>query len=418
MYYNLYNSILERDSTLEKKIFEAILKYQMQDIYAGAVLAFSGGADSSALLHFLKDKCKNLVCVHVNHLIRGDEAMRDEEFAKMLPDNIRYIPVPMKRGMSLSAFKAMSTLKKIFKKEKFDLVQYSTPNASLYAAYAAKKAKVPVRLYCQWGLAYVGMKGIKRKIFKFIEKQVCSMSTWIEPDSHTNLAFAHSEGLYPEEKGSVIGEGSACGVDLQKFDIAKKADYRKAIREKYNIPDDAFVYVFVGRITRDKGINELLFAYRRIFEENKNAYLLFVGSEEHIEWLNADDYAWSKTCPRVIYAGRSNVVEQFLAASDCYLLPSYREGFGMGTVEAEAMGVPVIVTNINGPIDAMLPDVTGKAVPKEDAEALYMAMKTLPQEDLVKMGEAGYKFALENFEKEKFCALVLADRKRLMGIEE
>ncbi|MBQ8428310.1 MAG: glycosyltransferase [Clostridia bacterium] len=339
----------------------------------------------------------------------------DEEFAKLLPDNIRYIPVPMKRGMSLSAFKSMASLKKIFKKEKFDLVQYSTPNASFYTAIAAKKAKVPVRLYCQWGLAYVGMKGLKRKIFKFIEKQVCKMSTWIEPDSLTNLAFAHQEGLYPEEKGSVIGAGSACGVNLQKFDITKKEEYRKAIRAQYNIPEDAFVYIFVGRITKDKGIDELLYAFRKIHEEQANAYLLFVGSEENIEWLQQENYAWSKQTPRVIYAGRSNVVEQFLAASDCYLLPSYREGFGMGTVEAEAMGVPVIVTDIPGPIDAMLPDVTGKAVPKADAQALYQAMKELPKEDVEKMGQEGYRLAVEKFEQQRFCAQVLADRERLMS---
>ena len=121
---------------------------------------------------------------------------RDEDFEEILPKGIKYIPIPMKRGISLGGIKAMLEMRKIFRKERFDLIQYSTPNASLYAALAGKMAEIPVRLYCQWGLAYVGMEGIKRTIFKQIEKVVCSLSTWIEPDSNSNLRFAHAEKLY------------------------------------------------------------------------------------------------------------------------------------------------------------------------------------------------------------------------------
>lgn len=111
------------------------------------------------------------------------------------------------------------------------MVQYSTPNASLYAALAAKLAGVPVRLYCQWGMAYVGFHGIKRVIFKRIEKLVCTLSTWVEPDSFGNLKFSHAEGLYPENKGSVIWNGSASGVNLNKFDNSQKPVWRAEIRE-------------------------------------------------------------------------------------------------------------------------------------------------------------------------------------------
>jgi len=193
----------------------------------------------------------------------------DEDFASSLPKNIHFIPVPMKRGISIGGIKAMRQMRKIFKKEKFDLVQYSTPNASLYAAMAAKSAKVPVRLYCQWGIAYVGMGGIKRKIFKFVEKQVCKMSTRISPDSPSNLTFSQLEKLYTADKACVIGNGSACGVNLKKFDILKKEEYRKQIREKYKFPQDAYIYGFVGRITRDKGINELFSAFKRFTKKIK-----------------------------------------------------------------------------------------------------------------------------------------------------
>ena len=195
---------------------------------------------------------------------------KDEKFAEDLPTYIHYIPVEMERGISFRGIFACAEMWKIFRKNKFDLIQYSTPNASLYAAVAGWCARIPVRLYCQWGLAYVGFSGVKRKIFKCEEKLVCKLSTWIEPDSRGNLSFCHEEKLYPEKKGSVVHKGSASGVSLEKFDISKKKLYRSEIREQYKIPEKAFVYGFVGRITGDKGINELLAATKNILKSHKD----------------------------------------------------------------------------------------------------------------------------------------------------
>ena len=156
----------------------------------------------------------------------------NESFEKELPEYIHYIPVNMKRGISIGGLKSCIEMKKIFKENRFDMIQYSTPNASLYAAVAGTMAKIPVRLYCQWGLVYVGFEGIKRKIFKLEEKLVCHLSTWIEPDSMGNLEFCHAEKLYPINKGSVVNKGSASGVSLEKFNISKKQQYRREIRKK------------------------------------------------------------------------------------------------------------------------------------------------------------------------------------------
>lgn len=337
----------------------------------------------------------------------------DDEFEQMLPDYIHYYPVPMERGISVAGIKAMFEMKKIFKREKFDLIQYSTPNASLYASLAGFLAGIPVRLYCQWGMAFVGFTGLKRKIFKAEEKLVCRLSTWIEPDSYSNLNFAHEQGLYPQSKGSVIWNGSACGVDLEKFDISKKNQHRMTIREKYRIPSDAFVFGFVGRITRDKGVNELLEAFRAL---NDSCYLIMVGPEEVDTTINQDLYEWSLNSDRIIYTGYTNIVEQYLAAMDCYVLPSYREGFGMGVVEAEAMGVPVIVTKIPGPIDAMVDGKTGIAVEKKDVASLKKAMLRLRDnaEIVSQYGQNAVKLAKNSFEQSEFLKCVLEDRKSLI----
>ena len=338
----------------------------------------------------------------------------DQQFEEKLPDYIHYMPVKMERGINVDGIKAIAEMKRIFKREKFDLIQYSTPNASLYASLAGFLAGIPVRLYCQWGMVFVGFTGLKRKIFKAEEKLVCRLSTWIEPDSYSNLNFAHEQGLYPQSKGSVIWNGSACGVDLEKFDIKKKSQYRTNVREKYKIPSDAFVFGFVGRVTRDKGVNELLEAFKEL---NDSCYLIMVGRNEVDATINQDLYEWSIKSDRVMYTGYTNIVEQYLAAMDCYVLPSYREGFGMGVVEAEAMGLPVIVSNIPGPIDAMVDGETGIVVEKKDVPGLVHAMTGMRSnaERTVQYGKQAAKLAREGFEQQQFFEFLLHDRERLLG---
>lgn len=336
----------------------------------------------------------------------------DPEFSKYLPEYIHYHPIPMERGISLGGVKAMIEMAKFFKKERFDLVQFSTPNASLYASLAAKIAGIPVRLYCQWGLAYVGFQGLKRKIFKMEEKLVCALATHIEPDSPSNLKFAHQEGLYPERKGSVIWNGSAAGVNTDKFDVTKKEQYRSIIRNKYQIPADAFVFIFVGRITRDKGVNELFQAYSQI----DNAWLMMVGWNEIDQTVNQELYQKMQKCDRVVFTGYTSEVEKYLASADCYVLPSYREGFGMGVIEAEAMGLPVIVTNIPGPTDAMVDGETGVVIPKADSSSLCDAMKMMigNQRASKEMGIMGIKYSVGCFEQGKLFSYILQDRQNLL----
>ena len=301
----------------------------------------------------------------------------DDNFEAILPDYIKYVPVPMKRGISFSGIKALFEMFKIFRAEKFDMVQYSTPNASCYASIAAKFARVPIRLYCQWGIVYVGFTGMKRKIFKLIEKTVCSLSTWVEPDSFGNLKFSYEQGLYKDDKSSVVWNGSASGVNLQKFDIKHKEQWRSEIRKKFGISKDTFVMGFVGRITRDKGINELYAACKSFISKYPNSVLMLIGSSEKNEEINEELYQWSIDENKVIYCGTTNEVEKYLSAMDTLILPSYREGFGTVVIEAEAMGVPVIVTDIPGPTDAMVNGQTGLIVKKADIESLREAIETL-----------------------------------------
>lgn len=340
----------------------------------------------------------------------------DADFEKMLPEYIHYKPISMNRGFSSDGIRAIKEMIKLFKEEKFDLVQYSTPNAACYASLASRIAGVPCRLYCQWGIAYVGFQGYMRKALKLMEKMICKCSTKVEPDSFGNLKFSYAEKLYGAEKSCVIWNGSASGVNLDKFDITRKAEWKQEIRKRYSIPENAVVYIFIGRITKDKGINELFAAFKSLLFEHKDVYLLLVGNLEISKSVDPDLFAWSQEASQVIYCGFTNEVEKYLAASDVYLLPSYREGFGSAVVEAEAMGVPVIVSDIPGPTDAMINNKTGLLTPKADADKLYDNMLLLYNSPELReeYGEKGREFADTLFEQKELFSRIIEDRKKMI----
>lgn len=300
---------------------------------------------------------KTFVLVIANALIASGEYKvyficdNDDNFALSLPEEITYIPVFMDRGVNLKGFLAISKFKEIFEKERFDIVQYSTPNASLYASIAAKKAGIPIRLYAQWGIRYVGFEGVNRKIFKLLEKIVCKNSTDIRAVSKMNMEFAINERLCKKESIKLIGIGGTIGVSLQEFDISKKKEVREIIRNELNI-NDKFVFGFVGRFSRDKGSNELIEAIKSL---DDNCILLCVGPDESDESVNKELYRWAKSSSKVIFTGfvEHSQLYKYYAAMDCFVHPTYREGFGMVLQEAGAMGCPIITTKIPGASEVM-----------------------------------------------------------------
>ena len=325
----------------------------------------------------------------------------DETFAKMLPEYIRYIPVDMKRGVNLDVFQCIKKLESIFKRERFDLVQYSTPNASLYASIATKKADIPIRLYCQWGIRYVGFTGIKRYIFKTLEKIVCRNSTQVRAVSMKNMEFAISEGLYKQHKVKVLGKGGTIGVDLTQYDIENKNKYNNNIREEYNL-GEKYVFGFVGRFSRDKGSNELLEAFKRLKKEN--CALLCVGPLEIDGSVDQELYEWAINSENVVFTGLvdNKELKRYYAAMDCYVHPTYREGFGMVLQEAAAMGCPIITTDIPGASEVMEQNVSCLLSKPRDVETLCHRMKEIMSDETKSknMGQAARSRVKNYFRRE------------------
>ena len=335
----------------------------------------------------------------------------DNAIENELGNNIKYIPMIIPRGISIwGTIKSINNLTRLFKSEKFDLIQYSTPNAALCASIAGKRANIVVRNYHLMGFRFLGSVGIARYLLKTLEKITCRNSTTIECVSNSNLEIGIQERIFTYKKATVIWHGSSGGVDLQRFDFSKRKVFREIVRRKYGLALEDFVFGFVGRITRDKGINEILEAFSGIAD----AKLMLVGDLEGKETLNQELYIASLNNPRICYTGAVADVECYYAAMDVILLPSYREGFGNVIIEAAAMGTPAIVSNIPGPIDAIIDGKTALTVSARDSLELMQRMNEIRHSDYAKMGEEASAYVADFFDSNKLNHYILERKQKLL----
>lgn len=326
-----------------------------------------------------------------------------------------YVDMPMQRGVNLKDIIVMPwKFRKFFKKEKFDYIQYATPNASLYASIGGWLARVPVRLYCQWGIRYVGKVGVMRKLLKSFEHLTCKLSTDICSASQKNLEYAVSEGLYKAEKAAIIGNGGTIGVDLSKYDLSNKEEYREEIFTKYPVFRDKIVFCSIGRLSQDKGSYELLEAFLQLANEREDVALMMIGD---LEGELPENVKEVKNHERVVFTGYTNEVNKHLAAADVMVHPSYREGFSMVIQEAMAMGLAVVTTDIPGPSEVIEKDVTGILVDPRSASSLLVGMKQIiaDPEHMKCMGFAGRKRCEELFNRERMLQLTYEHRIGIMN---
>lgn len=319
----------------------------------------------------------------------------DGKIAEELGSEIHFHGINMPRGVSfIGSLRAVARLKTFFKEQKFDLIQYSTPNAALYASIAAKAAGCGVRNYHLMGNRFLGSKGIGKAILKLMDKTACRLSTSIECVSRSNLELGVEEGVYPKDKATIVWNGSSGGVDLKRFDISKREEWRNRLRRELGYRDDDFIFGFAGRITRDKGMNELLQAF---FELNDESKLFIIGYDDS---GTLDPALWEKavSSPRVKIHSPSGEIEKYYALFDVLVLPSYREGFGNVVIEAAAVGTPAIVSEIPGPVDAVQKDVTALTVIPKSVSSLLAAMRRIYNIDYKKMGDAASRFVRERFD--------------------
>lgn len=297
---------------------------------------------------------------------------------------------------------ALAKLFLFFRKQQFHIVHSTTPKAGLLSMLAAFMAGVPVRLHTFTGQPWVNMRGIKRWLTRNSDRVIASLSTHCYADSASQRAYLVEQNIVVEDHISVIGAGSLAGVDLGRFDKTR-FEYSECtrLRSAIGIPEEAKVLLFIGRITADKGINELLQAFASLKRTGCTAHLIFVGSFDTESGVSGSiTRGQVELIPDTHIVGYSNVPEHYLAIADILCLPSYREGFGTVVIEAAAMGVPTVGTNIYGLSDAIIHGETGLLVAPRDAESLAKAIAELLGNErlLSKMGSSSKQRARELFD--------------------
>ena len=286
----------------------------------------------------------------------------EEGFAERHKDYAKCIDLKMSRGVNLKDLLTIPfKLRKIFKENKFDVIYYMSPNASMYAALGGWLARVPTRIYSQCGIRYVSLSGIKRVVFKMVEKLTCLWSTHVKGQSPKNMKFAIDEGLCKKDKISVVGIGGTIGVELDKYRAFDHKEKRDILREKYGISVDAFVYGYVGRINADKGINELITAFKTVSKKSNEIYLVLVGMLDDANPIKQDNLDYAQKSENIILTGNvtSDEVPYYMSMFDVLTHPTYREGFGKVLQEAMGVGVPIITTNVPGPSEVVEDNVSG-----------------------------------------------------------
>ena len=290
-------------------------------------------------------------------------------------EGVRTIGVPMHREISLAAdCRSLVALYKLFRRERPYIVHANTPKASLLSMVAAWATRVPHRIYTVTGLRFETTNGLLRFILKTMERITCLCATKVIPEGDGVKATLLREHITrkPMEK---IHNGNINGIDLEHYDRTEQVMTRAA--EIRNGSED-FTFIFIGRMVRDKGINELVAAFDRLNREFPATKLLLVGKfEDELDPVLPETKQMIEKNPKIEFAGYQNDVRPYFAAADIAVLPSYREGFPNVVIQAGAMGLAQIVTDINGCNEVVVDGRNGLIVPKQNEEALYEAMRRL-----------------------------------------
>ncbi|MGD0158625.1 MAG: glycosyltransferase family 4 protein [Terracidiphilus sp.] len=346
-------------------------------------------------------------------LVSGPGALADRAAARAGVD--RGV-VPMRRSIA-----PLADLLALFRLWWFlgrrpDLVEFSTPKAGMLGIVAARLRGVPRRVYLLRGLKLEGTSGLKRRILWAAERVACACAHMVLCNSASLRQQAFALGLAPARKLIVLGEGSTIGVDVEHFSPGP-CD----VRSRFAIPADAPVIGFAGRLTRDKGLPELIEAFDRILLAAPRAFLLLVG------WFDAAEDALDAglrsrilSHPRIRCTGFVSDTAPYYRAMDVMVLPTWREGFPNAVLEASATGVPVVTTESTGARDAVVPEVTGLLIPPGYPEAIYESVMKLLRdpERRLRMGRAARAWVVEHYSEERVLGLTAEYYRSLMESRE
>lgn len=329
--------------------------------------------------------------------------------------------VKMERRISLfSDLRSLIALVRLFRKERPDMVHSITPKAGLLSMVAAWIARVPVRLHSFTGLVSPTATGLQRLVLTATDRLTCACATHVHAEGHGVRADLIKCGL-TSKAVRVLHHGNIRGIDLDFYKVDEElCRMGCAIRERYGIPADAFTFIYVGRLVRDKGIYELIQAYGQLRSEGRDVHLLLVGVEEPEDPLSPDTRRAVFDDPTIHFTEEWVAdLRPYYCAAQALVFPSYREGFPNVVLEAGAMGLPSVVTDINGSREIISDGANGLVVPPRDAMALCGAMRNLIDNpgSLPRMGASARRVVEEKFDARDVMAALIDYYAEILGPE-
>lgn len=364
-----------------------------------------------AVISHLGDQIKDTVaCGHDVFVVSS----MGEELATLCEQiNAKYYPVHIER--KIAPFRDLCTLLKLvkfFRRNKLDLIHSITPKAGFLAAIAARIAGIPIRLHTFTGQRWSEMSGFLRWIMRLSDRIIVNLNTMCYADSHSQVEYMIQNGVCQIGKIRVIAFGSISGVNLNRFDHDRWRPFKEELRSELGIPLSAKVISFIGRLTRDKGICELVEAFTRISKEIAESHLVLIGPlEQELDPLPEETLQKVGNSKNIHLLGYLKDPERYLSISDLFVIPSYREGFGSVVLEAAAMGIPAVGTTIPGLVDAIVDGETGILVPPKETEALVKAIREVLSDEEIRtrMGQSARKRVQQYFNQEYVNELVLKE---------
>jgi glycosyltransferase involved in cell wall biosynthesis len=290
---------------------------------------------------------------------------------------VRVVPLPMQRAIRpFHDLVALWRLYWLFRTERPQIVHSITPKAGLLSMIAAKYARVPIRIHTFTGLIFPSKKGLFQKLLILMDKVLCWHATHIFPEGN-GVKQDLEKFKITSKPLKIIANGNVNGIDLDYFNVENvNIEEKQKLKNELNILSEDFVFIFVGRLVGDKGINELIEAFFKL--PIPNTKLLLVGPfESELDPLQPETINQINTNPNIISVGFQSDVRPYFAVSDCLVFPSYREGFPNVVMQAGAMGLPSIVTNINGCNEIIVEGENGTIIPVKNVAAIVEAMQKM-----------------------------------------
>ncbi|MEX1200853.1 MAG: glycosyltransferase family 4 protein [Methylophaga sp.] len=317
--------------------------------------------------------------------------------------NISRQPAPLEDLVSLFR------LYRLFKKHNFDIIHSTTPKAGLLCAIAGWLARVPVRLHTFTGQTWATKTGFSKKLLRLLDKVIVMLNTRCYADSESQRSYLNSHGVGDTESIKVLGDGALAGVDLERFNSNKWSVHKHEAMAELALTADDFVITFIGRLSKEKGIYELLEAMEILDKRYDKLKLILVGPCE--ESITAEHLKEWADRPYIRHVGETNLPEKYLALSNLLCLPSYREGFGTVVIEAAAMRLPTVGTNITGLVDAVEDGETGVLVEPANVQQLVLGLEQLISNPkaCTEMGQRAYQRCQRLYDSKIISRLIAAE---------